>query len=188
MTLIELLIAMVVTAVGISAIVAGFSSGILAINRSAKASVAGAFADQQMEAYRRLSFSAIATDTAATAAADARYSGDPAHPTGVSPAAAAAITATCPGIITTAPYYYCNPSRTATGTNGGSYRIDSYVGWACVVPGSTLGGTVTAPTCSIPAGEFASRAVKKVTVVVRNGSNLSKTLVRVTTTFDTSSS
>jgi prepilin-type N-terminal cleavage/methylation domain-containing protein len=54
-TLIELLIAMVVTAIGTAAIVAGFSSGILAVNRANVASTAGALADKQMESYRQSS-------------------------------------------------------------------------------------------------------------------------------------
>jgi prepilin-type N-terminal cleavage/methylation domain-containing protein len=59
MTLIELLIAMVVMAIGISAIVAGFSSGILAVNRARVTSTAGALADQQMELYRQAPFTSV---------------------------------------------------------------------------------------------------------------------------------
>jgi prepilin-type N-terminal cleavage/methylation domain-containing protein len=61
MTLVELLIAMTVMAIGISAIVAGFSSGILAVNRARTASVAGALADRQMEMYREGSFASVPT-------------------------------------------------------------------------------------------------------------------------------
>jgi prepilin-type N-terminal cleavage/methylation domain-containing protein len=63
MTLIELLVAMTVLAVGISALVAGFSSGILAVNRGTQTSVAGAFADKQMEAYRQTSFDSLTATT-----------------------------------------------------------------------------------------------------------------------------
>ena len=49
MTLIELLIAMTILAIGIAALVAGFSSGILSINRARLASTAAALADKQME-------------------------------------------------------------------------------------------------------------------------------------------
>ena len=59
MTLIELLIAMVVMAIGISAIVAGFSSGILAVDRARLASTAGALADKQMELYRQAAFTSL---------------------------------------------------------------------------------------------------------------------------------
>ncbi len=50
MTLIELLIAMVVITIGIFAIVAGFASGILSIQRAATSTNAGTIADQQLEA------------------------------------------------------------------------------------------------------------------------------------------
>jgi len=59
MTLVELLIAMVVMAVGISAIVAGFSSGFLAINRARLASTIAALADKQMELYRQAPFTSL---------------------------------------------------------------------------------------------------------------------------------
>ena len=49
MTLIELLIAMTVMSVGIAALVAGFSSGIVSITVRTSASTAGTLADKQME-------------------------------------------------------------------------------------------------------------------------------------------
>ena len=61
MTLIELLIAMVVTSIGIAALVAGFSSGIVSINHSRLTSTAGSLADQQMELYRQASFTSLPT-------------------------------------------------------------------------------------------------------------------------------
>ena len=69
MTLIELLIAMVVMAIGISAIVAGFSSGIVAVNRARLTSTAGALADKQMELYRQAAFTSL-TPAALTGAAE----------------------------------------------------------------------------------------------------------------------
>jgi type II secretory pathway pseudopilin PulG len=59
MTLIELLIAMVVMALGISAIVAGFSSGYLSVNRSRLTSTTGVLADRQMELYRQAPFASL---------------------------------------------------------------------------------------------------------------------------------
>jgi len=58
-TLVELLIAMVVMAVGIAALVAGFSSGILAIRRAHIASTSAALADMQMEQYRKATFTSL---------------------------------------------------------------------------------------------------------------------------------
>jgi type II secretory pathway pseudopilin PulG len=59
MTLIELLIAMIVTSIGIAALVAGFSSSILTVNRARTASTAGTLADQQMELYRQAAFTSL---------------------------------------------------------------------------------------------------------------------------------
>ena len=61
MTLIELLIAMTVMSIGIAALVAGFSSGIVSINRARTTSTAGTLADQQMELYRQASFTSLPT-------------------------------------------------------------------------------------------------------------------------------
>jgi len=61
MTLIELLIAMVVMSIGIAALVAGFSSGILSINRARLTSTAGSLADRQMELYRQAPFTSLPT-------------------------------------------------------------------------------------------------------------------------------
>jgi prepilin-type N-terminal cleavage/methylation domain-containing protein len=59
MTLIELLIAMVVLSIGIAALVAGFSSGVVSINRARVTSTAGTLADQQMEIYRQAAFTSL---------------------------------------------------------------------------------------------------------------------------------
>src|SRR4051812_9797889 len=79
--LLELLIAMTVMTLGIMAIVAGFSSGMIALNSASRTSTAGAVADKQMEAYRALPYTKIAlTATLVTGAAspyttDAAYTG-----------------------------------------------------------------------------------------------------------------
>jgi prepilin-type N-terminal cleavage/methylation domain-containing protein len=58
-TLIELLIAMVVMSVGVAALVAGFSSGILSIRRAHLAATSAALADKQMELYRKATFTSL---------------------------------------------------------------------------------------------------------------------------------
>src|SRR5947207_3444492 len=68
--LIELLIAMTVMVIGISAIVAGFSSSILALGRASHVATAGTLADKQMEAYRALGYSKIKLNTGLAATAD----------------------------------------------------------------------------------------------------------------------
>jgi prepilin-type N-terminal cleavage/methylation domain-containing protein len=59
MTLIELLIAMAVMSIGIAALVAGFSSGVVSINRARVTSTAGTLADKQMELYRQAAFTSL---------------------------------------------------------------------------------------------------------------------------------
>ena len=59
MTLIELLIAMVVMSIGFAALVAGFSSGVVSINRARLTSTAGTLADKQMELYRQAAFTSL---------------------------------------------------------------------------------------------------------------------------------
>ena len=57
--LVELLIAMTVLAIGIFALVAGFSSGYGALNRSSSASSAASVAETKMESYRALKYVSI---------------------------------------------------------------------------------------------------------------------------------
>jgi prepilin-type N-terminal cleavage/methylation domain-containing protein len=62
MTLIELLVAMVVLSIGITALVAGFSSGVFATDRARAASTAATLADEKMELYRQASFASLPTN------------------------------------------------------------------------------------------------------------------------------
>jgi Tfp pilus assembly protein PilV len=162
-SLIEVLIAMVVMSLGIGAIVMGFSSGIVTVGRAAKASTAGAIADKQMETLRGLSFSSLFT---AASPMDGTYTGDSAYD------ATWKITGTC-------SQAYCATTQTPSS----NYRIDTYIKWKCI-PGSNLGGTVTAPTCSTTASGVTSRAFKLVTLVVRDAATPTKTLFRESSTFD----
>jgi prepilin-type N-terminal cleavage/methylation domain-containing protein len=61
--LIELLIAMTVLVVGLLSLVAAFSSGYVATNRASVTGTASVLADRQMEAYRGMTFRAIASVT-----------------------------------------------------------------------------------------------------------------------------
>jgi type II secretory pathway pseudopilin PulG len=62
--LVELLIAMLVMALGIMALVAAFSSGMVALNNASRTGTAGTLADKQMEAYRALPYGSIRLGTA----------------------------------------------------------------------------------------------------------------------------
>jgi prepilin-type N-terminal cleavage/methylation domain-containing protein len=175
MTLVELLIAMVVMSIGIAAIVEGYSSGIFTTVRATRASSAGALADQQMESFRGLAWSSVYT---AATPMDATYTGDSAYSATWKCVIGAGQCAPSGSCITN----YCQTTRTATAA-GGSYRIDTYVTWKCIVSGSTIGGTVSSPTCTTSGG-VASRAVKFVTVVVRYSSAPSKVLFRESSSID----
>jgi type II secretory pathway pseudopilin PulG len=73
---------------------------------------------------------------------------------------ASQVTGSCPG-----PPDECNPSREVTGADRKPYRVDTYI-------------VTTTPT--------GGRDLKKVTVVVRDASNLSTVFARQITTFDQS--
>ena len=153
--LIELLIAMTVMFIAIMAIVAAFSSGMVALNRASQASTAGTLADKQMEAYRALPWnnivlkktlvdSALIDPAAAPYAADTALAGGPQD-------------STYDLTDTLLASTYCNATPTpvtclpvqssVTGPDGRSYRIDTYVTWTCPL-GTLSPTTVTAtPSC-----------------------------------------
>jgi type II secretory pathway pseudopilin PulG len=186
--MVELLVAMFVLTVALTALVAVFSTGILRMRNAGRVTTATFLADAQMESYRAMTSKDIGIDTSAgtVAALDSNYKNDTAcansstsktcasdgvgtaetGPTGTSPD-------TCTNINTwyssTLP---CTPSRTVSSAtspaspDGRSYRIDTYV-------------------IQI-AASGSQRTQKQVTVVVRDSSNLSGYLVRDSSTFDCS--
>jgi prepilin-type N-terminal cleavage/methylation domain-containing protein len=156
--LVELLIAMTVMAIGISAIVAGLSSGLIAVNRARDASTAAAVADKQIEAYRALPNCSIYLDSA-TIPGSGPYVSDSAYSvTQVTTNTPLIGTAACTGspgsTLTTA-------QQPLTGADGKTYNVDTYI-----VASSAVSGTLA----------------KKVTLVVKN-SDSSKTLLRESSTF-----
>jgi type II secretory pathway pseudopilin PulG len=161
--LIELLMAMVMLNIGILAVVAAFNSGIFALNRASKLTTASALADSQMELYRALKYSAIALDTTTLGGVDNTYKCDSALGGSCPNSTSGEVTITCSG----SPLpNECLPSRSVTGADRKNYRVDTYI------------------TSSTPSG---GRALKTVTVVVRDGSKLSaRPLARASSTFDES--
>jgi len=161
--LIELLMAMVMLNVGILAIVGAFNSGIFALNRASRVTTASALADSQMELYRALTYPVIALDSSSVTATDNTYKCDSALGASCPNATSGEVTTTCSG----SPLpNQCLPSRSVVGADRKNYRVDTYI-------------TTSTPT--------SGRALKLVTVVVRNGSNLSaRPLARVASTFDQS--
>lgn len=154
--LVELLLAMLILNIGLLAVVAAFSSGIVSLNRASRVTTAAVLADQQMELYRALTYEAIRLDTTAVDATDEKYKNDPL----LGGSTSSLITATCTG-----PPDECNPSRVTTGADKKSYRVDTYI------------------QQMTPTG---GRTVKKVTIVIRDPSNLALTFVRQASTFDAS--
>jgi prepilin-type N-terminal cleavage/methylation domain-containing protein len=62
--LVELLIAMTVLAIGLTALVAAFSSGYVAINRANTVGSASVLADKQMETFRAMTYDTITAQPA----------------------------------------------------------------------------------------------------------------------------
>jgi type II secretory pathway pseudopilin PulG len=157
--LIELLISMVMLNIGILAIVAAFQSGAMALKRSSKVSTASTLADSQMELYRALTYNQLVLDASAVGTTDNTYRCDTALG-GACPASTSGIqTTTC----TTPLAKQCDPSRLLLGPDKFKYRVDTYI-------------LLDTP----PNG----RELKKITIVVRDGDQLTKTLARETSTFD----
>jgi Tfp pilus assembly protein PilV len=161
--LIELLMAMVMLNIGILAIVAAYQTGMFALNRASRIGTASALADQQMELYRALTYNAIALDSTSLGSVDNTYKCDSALGGSCPNSTSGETTATCSG----SPLpNECLPSRSTTGADRKQYRVDTYI-------------TSTTP----PNG----RALKLVTVVVRDASKLSaRPLARLASTFDQS--
>ena len=132
------------------------------IGLARKISTASALADQQMELYRALTYSAIALDTTSLASVDNTYSCDSALGGSCPNSTSGEVTTTCSSPLPN----QCLPSRSITGADRKPYRVDTYI-------------TTTTPT--------SARALKIVTVVVRDGSKLSaRPLARLSSTFDQS--
>jgi type II secretory pathway pseudopilin PulG len=150
--LVELLLAMTMLNIGLLAVVAAFSSGIISLNRASRVTTAAVLADGQVELYRALTYDAIRLEPTSIPAT-APYNTDVAY-------SGSQVTGTCSG-----PPPECNASRQATGADNKSYRVDTYI-------------VLVTPT--------GGRPVKKVTVVVRDFSNLTVTYARQISTFDAS--
>jgi Tfp pilus assembly protein PilE len=157
--LLELLIALTLLNVGVLALVASMNSTAVALRRASTISTAATLADAQMELYRALEYASIELDDYTTKnTTDSVYLADPALGGDVNTSVTS--TTDCVGLPT-----HCNPSRTATGADNRTYRIDTYI-------------TMTTPT--------SGRPVKLVTVVIREGTAPYDRLSRQQSTFDES--
>ncbi len=159
--LIELLIAIVVLNIGILAIVAAFNSGVVTLRRSSLTATASVLADQQIELYRALTWDQLSLDSGSLATVDTTYKCDSVLGGACPNSTSALVQGTCTTVT-----QQCNPSRSVVGPDRHKYRVDTYI----------LSDHPVA----------ASRTVRKITVVVRDGMNPGKVLARSTTTFDCS--
>ena len=191
--MLELLMAMTVMAIALTALVVVFSVGLLTMRHSSQVTTAAALADAQMETYRAMTSRDIGVDLSAgtVSALDSTYKNDAAcaNPT-ASPATTCAATGvaatetgptgTTPDACSTINTWYpntspCAPSRTVSSSttpaspDSRSYRVDTYI----VQVAATATGTL-------------ERATKQVTVVVRDSSNLARVFARETSVFDCS--
>lgn len=155
--LIELLVAMVVTSIAVMGLVAALTSAHVTVVRASRTSTSAAIASAQMERYRALRYSEIRLSTASVAGGDATYKGDVAY-TSVTDA----LRVTAPTGCTDTQI--CTASQTVTGADGRSYRLDTYIVYETPASG---------------------RQVKKITVVVRDGTT---TRVRESSAFDEATS
>lgn len=160
--MLELVIAMTVLNVAILALVAAMNSSALAISRASQVATATSLADAQMELYRALTYTLIRLDDTTLAADDdSTYTGEPAYDpameidNGLS-------NATCGNPLPRE----CDPVRVVTGSDGRSYRIDTYI--------------LAQPSAA------AGRDVKVVTVVVRDNADPNTVYVRQRSDFDMS--
>lgn len=115
--LIELLIAMGILAIAISAQLAVFSSSYASIGRASMKGTAVTLSDTQMETYRTLPYSCIFL---ASASGDSTYTGDSAYSASQIMGSSCSPNASPPSNATTA-------SQSVSGPDGRSYRIDTYI-------------------------------------------------------------
>jgi type II secretory pathway pseudopilin PulG len=115
--LVELLMAMGVLAIAISAQLAVFSSSYTSLSRASMKGTAVTVADKQMETYRTLPYSCIYLTSAS---GDSTYTGDSAYAAPQVTGSSCSPNATPATSATTA-------SQTVSGPDNRSYRVDTYV-------------------------------------------------------------
>lgn len=168
--MIELICAMVVLSVGILAVFAMFHSGFMQVSRASKVTTAAALADTEMEGYRAITYATIGLTSSAVGAADSTYlnsSGGAylAISSPVNQVNSTVVVAGCPATPCTSSV----PTKTVTGADNRSYRVDTYMTWAAITNSSGVSG----------------RNVKLITIIVRDSAT-SRIYARVASSFDES--
>ena len=211
--LIEMMIALTILAIATTSLVSVFIAGHLTLRRASQADSATVLADKLLERFRAEQFDDIGLSSGLLAGVDSTYANDPNDPNGSvlgtqlpgfgnitdanwhDAANSNASASSCAGISSDGPSVSvtCVPSRVIPDVNrpsekapdGRSYRIDTYVTWACANPATeTLSGSTGSPSCS----GVALAQVKVVTIVVRDDSSAAALagapLYRSSTVFD----
>ena len=153
--LVELIVAMGILAIAISAQLAVFSSSYTSLSRANMKGTAVTVADKQMETYRTLPYACIYLTSASgdsTYSGDAAYSGSQVTGSSCSPSATPATSAT-------------TASQTVSGPDNRSYRVDTYI------------------VSTTPSGGRALKKVTVVVRVLTNGT-VGIVLAREASTFD----
>jgi Tfp pilus assembly protein PilV len=159
--IVELVIAMVILAVGILALASAFTSGAVALRRASRTATATAIADAQLERYRAIRYCAIYLEPSTVPAAGSNYW------TGFVGPLVTARGSGCPDVVPTEAVTARRDLLPNQTPDGHRYRVDTYI---------TEGPPPNAPTAL-------SQSVKTISVVVRDWAYLSHSLVRQTSTF-----
>ncbi len=168
--MIELLAAMTVLSIGILAVFSMFHAGSIQIKRASNITTAAAIADSEMEGFRAIKYSYLGLTAAAVTATDTTYK-SATESYGAYLAASSPTNQANSMVIYVAcgspPCTNLVPTKTVTGADGKSYRVDTYITWQTT---STASGV-------------AGRNVKLITVIVRDPTT-NATYARVSSSFD----
>lgn len=186
--LIELLIAMVVMQIALLAIIGAFGAGSAALGRASRLNTAATLADTQMELYRAMPYDAIGLDTASgpttgTYIGDTSFCASGQTPvcantgprnnagggswscTATSGTTAVSVYFSANGINPCVAHRLVSSATQPPSPDGRTYYVDTYILWSAPVA--------------------ASRGVKQVAVVVRNGTSGTELATQLST-FDCS--
>ena len=166
--MIELVCAMTVLSIGIMAVFGMFQSGAVQIRRASTVTTAAALGDAEIERFRAVKYETIGLASTDVGAADSTYTGQSggaykAISSPVNGTSSTVVVAKCPP----APCTSSVPTKTVTGADGKSYRVDTYITWEAVSNANGVAG----------------RNVKLVTVVVRDPTT-ARVHTRVASSFD----
>jgi len=166
--MIELVCAMTIMSIGVMALYAMFQTGMTAVKRASYVSTSAALADSEIEGYRAIKYEAIGLGQTAVQAADSTYTSATVYLAISSPTNQTNSTV----VVTPCGSSPCTnsvPTKTVTGADGRSYRVDTFISWKSI---SNSSGT-------------AGRNAKLVTVIVRDATT-NRVYARVSSTLDLS--